>query len=326
MRRFLLAVLIAGLIVFSVIVTRSSVEFPEASPGRFSGTVKTVFFKSASGQELAFYLFSPNKPAQGLAPAHVYVHGGGWVARDRHCALLPHSLGVFELMADQGWIGVSVDYRLVSETTTIDDAIADVKDLLRYLSGVGRDYGIDPERIALWGGSSGGHLALMAALSPPEAFPGEPSLRRFPAKVTSVVSWYGPMDLTALSRAGEDRAGKLKKVLGCSPEEDPAEYARLSPISSLKGESVPVLLISGDSDTQTPPEQSVDFYQAARRQGLPCWLVLVGEADHMFTGVSEHVLHDIHAMTAEFLMGQRQGVSSVPTSRGTQFQFFAPDD
>jgi acetyl esterase/lipase len=307
MRRSLLgAVLLFTLSIFLFAVVGITCGFlSEESQERFSGTIETVVFKSVDGQEIAMDLYQPNKPAQGLSPVHVYVHGGGWVSKDRHAARLPHTLGVFELMGDQGWVGISADHRLVGGATTLDDAVADVKDLLRYLRLFGRDHGIDPDRMSLWGASSGGHLALMAALSEQGEFPGDPSLSGVPARVASVVSWYGPTDLSAWSRSSVERAMKLEKVLRTTPDEDPGEYARLSPISYLDGKTVPVLLVSGESDAETPPEQSIEFYKAALEHGFPCSLVLVKGAGHMFMlpPSSAEVLHDIQRMTADFLMG-----------------------
>jgi acetyl esterase/lipase len=292
----------------------------EESQGRFSGTMETVVFKSVDGQELAMDLYYRNKPAQGLAPVHVFVHGGGWVSKDRHAALLPHTLGVFELMGDQGWVGVSADHRLVGGATTLDDAVADVKDLLRYLRRVGRDHGVDPDRMSIWGASTGGHLALMAALTEQDAFTGDPALRSYPVRVNSVVSWYGPTDLSAWARFSDDRRMKLEKVIGTTPDQAPGEYARLSPISHLGRERIPVLLMSGDSDAETPPEQSIEFYQAALQHGCPCTLVLVKGAGHTFMlpPSSGEVLYAIQGMTADFLMGADlvDGASILPGESG----------
>jgi acetyl esterase/lipase len=313
------AVLLSTLLIaFTAVVGIIGGCLSEESQGRFSGTVETVVFKRVQGQELAMDLYCPNTPAQGLAPVHVFVHGGGWVSKDRHSALLPHTLGVFELMADRGWVGISADHRLIGGSTALDDAVADVKDLLRYLHRVGMDRGIDPDRMSVWGASTGGHLALMAVLSGPDAFPGDPSLLEFPARVTSVVSWYGPTNLSSWAGFSEERAMKLEKILGATLEEGLSKYEWLSPISHLDGELVPVLLVSGDSDNETPPEQSMEFYREALQQGFPCSLVMVKGAGHMFMPFSSgEVLHDIQMMTADFMMGSvTSGASILPEEFG----------
>ena len=102
---------------------------------------------------LDVYRAEPRRPDGELRPAVVQVHGGGWIfgsRREQGIPLLNH-------LAANGWVGFNVDYRL-SPRATLPDHVIDVKRAIAWVREHADEYGVDPERICLTGGSAGGHL------------------------------------------------------------------------------------------------------------------------------------------------------------------------
>ncbi|MBH5389620.1 alpha/beta hydrolase [Bradyrhizobium diversitatis] len=116
-------------------------------------------------------LYVPKEPRQrdGLSPALVFFHGGGWVIGD----LDSHDVVCRQLAAEGALIVISVDYRLAPEhkfPAAADDAIA----ATRWIAAHARDLGIDASRLSIGGDSAGGNLAAVVALAARDA--GGPAL------------------------------------------------------------------------------------------------------------------------------------------------------
>jgi acetyl esterase/lipase len=93
------------------------------------------------------------------APVLVYVHGGAFVMGSKMLGARP----LLYRLAAQGWVCVSVDYRLFR--AHYGDQLADVRAALAWIRANAQSYGANPEAIFVAGGSSGAHLAATAALS-----------------------------------------------------------------------------------------------------------------------------------------------------------------
>jgi len=135
-------------------------------------------------------------PPAGVAPsglAFIYLHGGAWYLLDKDLGTRPF----FKHLAAQGHVIMDVAYRLSPETDMMG-MIHDVKRAIVWMKEHANAYGVNPNRIVVGGGSSGAHLALMAAYtsSDPQFTPRE--LEGKDISVCSVVSFYGPADLSAM--------------------------------------------------------------------------------------------------------------------------------
>ena len=171
-------------------------ELPDPDPATEDVPVRVernVVFGRAGARNLRLDVHAPAEPPAPGAPrrpALVQVHGGGWVIgfKDRQGQLLMRRL------AAQGWVCVNVDYRL-SPMATFPDHLVDVKRAIAWLREHADDYGIDPTFVAVTGGSAGGHLAALTALTAgrPEYQPGFESAD---ASVQAAVPFYGVYDFT----------------------------------------------------------------------------------------------------------------------------------
>ena len=169
----------------------------------------------------------------------------------------------------------------------------DCKNAVRFLRSHAADHHLDPERIAVGGGSAGGHLALMVgftigeeSLEPTGAgtpYPGVSSA------VRAVVDMYGPSSVwitekTHANQPPAERQTKLAERLAVfgAPDGAAAVLRVASPITHITKYSPPVLILHGLKDPNVEPEQSRDLAAALQKQGVAHELVFVEGAGHSF--------------------------------------------
>ncbi|MEE8349222.1 MAG: alpha/beta hydrolase [Acidobacteriota bacterium] len=303
------------ILILMTLLTSMGVFEGTAGAASWSGTVKTLTFKTVDGQPLELDVYYPSTKIEEPSPAHIFIHGGGWTANSKEIVLntpegyVVDYLAVFERLAQQGYVGVSIDYRLAGDSVKVPQLVEDVNDAVRFLHKDGLDHGIDPNRMAVWGSSAGGHLALMVGLPPSEAFPGEAGLAAYPSTVRCVVSWYGIGDFTLPSARGPDGGANFEEIFGESYHEAPDLYRRMSPISHLVPGAVPMLLMTGDQDTTVLFDQSQTLHLRAQTLGLNSTYLLVKNSGHGWRPVTGPIVPDqeeIHRLTAEFIRNHTQ--------------------
>ncbi len=190
-----------------------------------SGLVRTrtdlVYATASANQKLDLYL--PPTGA-GPFPCVVWIHGGGWSSGDK--SLAPGA-PQFGLLA-RGYAVASINYRFSSEAI-FPAQIYDVKAALRFLRGNAASYGLDKNRVAVWGFSSGGHLAALAGTSGGVSAledPGQGNAAES-SRVQAVIDWSGPIDFLQLdAEAAAD---------GCPPYDGTGYDSPSSPVSLLIG-------------------------------------------------------------------------------------------
>ncbi len=216
-------------------------------------------------------------------PLILYIHGGGWVAGNtRHSGALADFPKVLASLAAEGFVVASLEYRLSGEAP-FPAALQDLRAALRFLRANAAKYGIDPAKIALWGGSAGGHLTALTALSCGDAsFDPEPA----PAGsecVSGAVTWYGVFDFAPMmQRPGGDALAQ--KFLGCNGPCDEAKVRRVSPVSFIDAKDPPFLLIHGEGDKVVDVSQSRTAEAAFKAAGVPVESIYIPVVDHSFVG------------------------------------------
>lgn len=238
-----------------------------AAPGQVSSnrTQSDVQYATAGGQPL--YLDSKIPDGPGPFPAAILVHGGGWVRGDRRVEVRP----LFEPLTAAGIAWFSIDYRLTNDMMQFGVAIEDVASAISYVKAHATQYRIDPERIALIGESAGGQLAAMAALT------ATPQTR-----VQAVVAFYTPMDLVDLAKNSALIPANVRNSFQGTPFENLvlARLSQLSPISNIKADAPPFLLIHGTADHLVPLSQSAAMCDRMRAAGAACEVYPVRNAGH----------------------------------------------
>jgi acetyl esterase/lipase len=225
--------------------------------------------------------FMPPVIASGPSPVLVWVHGGGWRAghrRDNHEGMRG--------FAKLGYASISVEYRLSSEAT-YPAQLDDICSALRWIVAQAQARSLDPRRVALLGGSAGGHLVLLTG------FHG-----RIPVgmRIGAIINIAGPTNLSfALSlpagddalraSSGMDSRQLVAALLGSDDRTDKI-YGEASPLTWVRRDVPPVLTLQGRDDLIVPPVQAMALHAALRAVGARERLVLV-DGGHDFTGWPE---------------------------------------
>ena len=253
--------------------------------------VNDIVYKQAGEQKLVMMLFAPEVKRKGKSPLVVYIHGGGWTGGDRYKVLRPHLLNVLRGLNQQGVTCASIEYRLAKPgMATVMDSVADCKDALRFLVNNAERHGIDPERIAVFGESAGGHLCLVTALGDEKDYPCDRSIAGSPVKVRCVASFYPRVsfsdpELLATQRFSLERVRKdLERILGGPLAEKGETIGKLSPIQLLRAGSPPIFIAHGDKDDVLPVSNAIKMRDACVAAGVPVECVFCKGANHCFDG------------------------------------------
>lgn len=217
-------------------------------------------------------------------PLIVWIHGGAWKGGDKK--------------SGHGWLsayvktgqfaGASIGYRLSGEAIW-PAQIHDCKAAIRWLRGHAEEYSLDPDRIAVWGSSAGGHLAAMLGVSNGiEQLEGTVGLhldRR--SDVQCVIDFFGPTDFLRMNdfpgAMDHDAANSPESLLvGGAIQDHKAAVAAANPITYVDAADVPMLLVHGTHDRLVPLNQSELLHAALQAVKVNSALIKVANAGHGF--------------------------------------------
>ena len=192
-------------------------------------------------------------------PTLLQVHGGAWVIGDKREQGRPLMLQ----LAARGWVCFAPNYRL-SPRATFPDHLVDVKRALAWVREHGQEYGADPGFLVLTGGSAGGHLVSLAALTPNDpAY--QPGFEHVDTAVQGCVPYYGVYDLAGETgtRAAEVRSKRLLQKLVLKTR-DAEAFRQASPLTHVRADAPPFFVIHGRNDTLVPVEEARLFVERLR--------------------------------------------------------------
>lgn len=248
-------------------------DFVEYHPSPKVRVIPNLVYARYGRQKLLLDLYLPI-PAERNRPGVVVVRGGGWLVGDRK-----RFASIASALAERGVAAACIEYR-TADKALFPAAIQDVRAAVRWLRANAVKYGIDPEAIGTIGGSSGAHMALLAALTAgtPE-FEGKGANPNTSSKIQRVVAMAVPADLLALSPDNKLTVGKF---LGSTPEQDEAKWRLASPINHIRPDGPPVLLLHGTDDDSVPTSQSTKFANLYRAAGARAEVHILEGAPHAF--------------------------------------------
>jgi acetyl esterase/lipase len=224
-------------------------------------------------------------------PVVVFLHGGGWRLGSRHSAG-PAYRGAdptpFEQVAQAGIAVASVDYRLSGEAVW-PAQLHDAKAAVRWLRRRAAELGVDPDRIAAWGESAGGHLAELLGLTRDDAaLEGGVGVTGPSSRVTAVAAWYAPSDIAAVATDNGAHPGapdsREAQLLGAPVPTVLELAAQASPVRHVSPAAPPFLLLHGRADRLIPCVQSERLRDALQEVGTEVELHRYDDADHMWLG------------------------------------------
>jgi acetyl esterase/lipase len=253
---------------------------PTPGTGTFS-LVEGIEYANVDGKSLLLDLRIPDD-GPGPHPVIIYLHAGAWVTGDR-------TGGPAIRQARRGYAVASIDYRLAPRYTW-PAQVEDTKAAVRWLRANAARFNLDPDRIGVFGTSSGGHLAAVLGTSG-----GVPSLEgmhlgnaQFSSRVKAVVDFYGPTDLLKLEEQklpcfplnGNLPFLPPSLLMGCPIQDCREKTATANPMTYITPDDPPFLIVQGLLDCLVPFRQSVMLHDALQAKGVDSTLILIPAGEH----------------------------------------------
>lgn len=244
-----------ALMALAVFPATSLAQGPVAGP-------EIMVYKSVGGSNLTAHVFRPDGTGTSAArPAIVLFHGGGWAAGSPDWVY-----DSAKRYASFGAVTVAAEYRLSDSQTLITpiEALEDARDVVRWMRQNAPKLGIDPDHIAAFGISAGGHLA--ASL----AFFGSKDKGKTSA-VPNALLLISPAVAMANDKYFQGLLGKRALAREYSPDEQ------------MDGPPPPTIVFNGSVDNLTPLEGVAHYCELAKQHGGECQLNIYQGVGHLFT-------------------------------------------
>jgi acetyl esterase/lipase len=287
---------------------------PQPAPRHRLGSrvTRNLTYAQVDGRSLKLDVYQPRRSASTgeRRPAILQIHGGAWVLGDKREQGLP----LLRHLAGQGWVGFNANYRL-SPKVTVFEQVVDLKRALVWIREHADEYGVDPDFVVVTGGSAGGHLAAMVALTAGDPSY-QPGFEDADTTVQACVPFYGVYDLA--DRGGHYPDDTVDRFFGpillrASRQEAPEVFAAASPHDQIHADAPPFLVIHGDLDTLVPVAMAQAFVSRLREvsEAPVVYLELRGaqHAFDVFTSIRGRqviraVDHFLGTLWAEYLTGR----------------------
>lgn len=195
------------------------------------------------------------------APVMFFIHGGAWmVGTDKRHQGMP----LLQHLASRGWVCVSINYRL-SPKWAFPAHLIDCKLALAWVKEHITEYGGDPSQVVVSGGSAGGHLTALVALTA-DRVDLAPGKEQVDLSVRAAVPFYGVFDFT--NRDGIYSKGRsrwfAKMIMKASLAENPELYRLASPMDQVSEDAPPFFVIHGVNDVLAPVHEARRFVELLR--------------------------------------------------------------
>nr|WP_321450830.1 alpha/beta hydrolase [uncultured Carboxylicivirga sp.] len=277
----------------STVLTNLSKErhwFRELPADSEMDLVKDVVFhqsESIDGDPMSLKMDVITYKDDKVRPCVVYVIGGGF----SHAMKERNLYDRYEV-AKGGYVVASVQYHVIS-TGIYSDAVKDIKAAIRYLRANAKEYGIDPEKMAVWGESAGGYLsAMVGTTNGVEKFEEGENLDQS-SDVKAVIDTYGLSDLTKVGDDYDEEAAKAHHTVkspdgqfvhgknsGLTSLDKPEVVAQANPITYVDENDPPFLLFHGMQDKAVSPSQTLLLHNALREKGVSSTRYVLEGAGH----------------------------------------------
>lgn len=240
---------------------------PKPKPGphrRYAAKTSDISYGPGGTEHLLDIWRRPDLAPGHRAPVLIQVPGGAWSVNGKR----PQAYTLMSRMVELGWICVSINYSK-SPRAKFPAHIIDVKRAIAWVRENIGDYGGDSDFIAITGGSAGGHLASLAALTPNDpTF--QPGFERADTTVQAAAPYYGVYDFTDFENMHEMMMPFLEHfVMKARFEDAPERFTAASPISYVHRDAPPFFLLHGDRDQLAPIGQARAFCAALQGAGAP---------------------------------------------------------
>jgi acetyl esterase/lipase len=230
--------------------------------GRYAKKTTNISYGPGGRNHLLDIWRRPDLPEGYRAPVLIHVPGGAWSVNDKRGQGYP----LMTRMSELGWICVSINYSR-SPRNAFPSHIIDVKRAIAWVRENIAEYGGDPDFIAITGGSAGGHLSSLAALTAGDpTF--QPGFEDADTSVQAAAPYYGVYDLTSSDNMHPLMMPLLEHVvMQRRLADDPKAYRDASPMHRIHRNAPPFFVLHGENDAVIPSSQARAFTAALRKSG-----------------------------------------------------------
>ena len=242
-------------------------------------------------RQLKLDLYRPKEKTRDLLPAVVVIRGGAWRRGDKE------PMGdMAAALASYGMVAVTIEYRPSTEAV-FPAALLDVKAAVRWLRRNAVEHSIDTESIGAIGQSAGGHLALLAGLTPGQydVEHGDSDSRES-SEVQAVVGFSAPVQFHTHPDLEPARV-----FFGAEYDDDPGIWHEAAPLTHVSSKAPPTLLVTGLKDTVVPRDHPFVLAAAYQQHGVEIEIALLRGAPHSFWNKKEWFGYSIERAARFFL-------------------------
>jgi acetyl esterase/lipase len=234
---------------------------------------REVPYLGAGRTELADLYLPPEIPQGQRVPAVVIIHGGGFTGGHRDAA---RELNIGSTLARNGYVGMSIDYALADiGRPTWPQNLFDCKTAVRWLRANADRLQIDPDHIGVIGGSAGGTLSSLVTLTGVnDGLDPEGPYGNFSCQVQCGVDMYGIANMAEWHDS---------VMFAKTNEEAPELYKMASPLTYVRSDSPPMLILHGTADKTVDVSQSEKFAETLKAKGATYEVEIIPDAPHSFS-------------------------------------------
>ncbi|MBF4162127.1 alpha/beta hydrolase [Nocardioides acrostichi] len=223
---------------------------------------KDIAYDDTTGKRGLLDIYLPAAGSVERAPVLLQVHGGAWTVGSKEEQGIP----LMHRLASKGWVCVAINYRL-SPRATWPEHVVDVKKAIAWIKQNIAAYGGDADYLAITGGSAGGHLASLAALTP-HVKEWQPGFEDADTSVDVAVPVYGVYDFAGVqgTKASTQLRDRFlaKRVMKTTFAARPEVFEQASPLLQVTAEAPDFFVLHGRYDTLVPVAQARAFVEALR--------------------------------------------------------------
>ena len=226
--------------------------------------IRDQVFYNEAGVQLKLDIYRPLNTKK-KHPGILQIHGGAWITGSKRQASF-----LMTRMAARGWVCFSVSYRF-SPDIIFPEHLIDVKRALRWIRNNAEEHGLDPDFIVTTGGSAGGHLAAMMALTQ-NRVEFQPGFEKMDTSIHGCVPIYGVFnfhDPFENQTPYPAKARVLKMLCGGTPKKQHDRYEQITPANWISGKAPPFLLIQGETDALVSTSETYSFWEALEAHKVP---------------------------------------------------------
>jgi acetyl esterase/lipase len=248
-------------------------------------------------------LYEPVEESDELRPGIIFIHGGSWRGGFR---------GMLKMytvdFAERGYVAATISYRF-QQVAPFPAAVEDAKCAVRWMRANAEELGVDPDRIAVAGGSAGAHLAMMVGYTADDpTLEGNGGHEEYSSEVAAVINIYGPtnfLDPKAWHRH------EIRDFLRAEWDDQPELWQLASPITHVRPDSPPTLIVHGTTDMLVEVSQADDLAERMQEVGAEYWYDRIDGYPHAMDivfAVNERVREVSQAFLDEYMNGSRSPV------------------